>query len=95
MIHSDQPPQIFPPLPRESLGGVIIVLVFIVSRLIFIFNGGDFVAKPLDFAMQYLDPLLLKSDLLKSLFYLHSQPPIFNLFLGIVLKLSSNSIIIL
>ena len=38
--------------------------------------------------MQYLDPLLLKSDLLKSLFYLHSQPPIFNLFLGIVLKLS-------
>ena len=88
MIHSDQPPQIFPPLPRESLGGVIIVLVFILSRLIFIFNGGAFVAKPLDFAMQYLDPLLLKSDLLKSLFYLHSQPPIFNLFLGIVLKLS-------
>ncbi len=71
------------------MGGVIIVLVFILSRLIFIFNGGDFVAKPLDFAMQYLDPLLLKSDLLKSLFYLHSQPPIFNLFLGIVLKLSA------
>jgi hypothetical protein len=89
VIHSDQPPQIFPPLPRESLGGVIIVLVFILSRLIFIFNGGDFVAKPLAFAMQYLDPLLLKSDLLKSLFYLHSQPPIFNLFLGMVIKLSA------
>jgi hypothetical protein len=77
-----------PPLPRESLGGVIIVLVFILSRLIFIFNGGAFVAKPLAFAMQYLDPLLLKSDLLKSLFYLHSQPPIFNLFLGTVIKIS-------
>ena len=89
MIHSKQPPQMIPPLPRESLGGVIIVLVFVLSRLIFIFNGGDFVARPLAFAMQYLDPLLLKSDLLKSLFYLHSQPPIFNLFLGIVIKLSA------
>jgi len=73
------------------LGGVIIVLVFILSRLFFVFNGGDFVAKPLDFAMQYLDPQLLKSDLLESLFYLHSQPPLFNLFLGIVLKLSEIS----
>ena len=88
-MNPERPPQMTPPLPRESLGGCIIVLVFIVSRLIFIFNGGAFVAKPLAFAMQYLDPLLLKSDLLKSLFYLHSQPPFFNLFLGIVLKLSS------
>ena len=77
------------PLQRESLGGFIVVLAFIVSRLIFMFSGGTFVAEPLAFAMQYLDPLLLKSDLLESLFYLHSQPSMFNLFLGIVLKLSA------
>ena len=37
--------------------------------------------------MQYLDPVLLRTRLFESLFYLHSQPPLFNLFLGIVLKL--------
>jgi hypothetical protein len=37
---------------------------------------------------QYLDPALLKNKLLESVFYLHSQPPLFNLFLGAVLKLS-------
>ena len=89
-MNPESTPQMTSPLPRESLGGLIIVLVFIVSRLIFTFNGGAFVAKPLAFAMQYLDPLLLKSDLLKSLFYLHSQPPLFNLFLGIVIKISVN-----
>jgi len=36
---------------------------------------------------QHLDVELLRHNLLESLFYLHSQPPLFNLFLGIVLKL--------
>ena len=76
------------PLLRESTGGIIILAVFIASRLIFSFMGGAFIAKPLSFAMQYLDPVLLKNDLLQSLFYLHSQPPLFNLMLGLVLKMS-------
>jgi hypothetical protein len=33
-----------------------------------------------------LDLPLLRSDLLRSVFYLHSQPPLYNLALGIVLK---------
>jgi len=36
---------------------------------------------------QYLDPQILKTDLLRGLFFLHSQPPLFNGFLGLVLKL--------
>lgn len=36
---------------------------------------------------QYLDPQILKTDLLRGLFFLHSQPPLFNAFLGLVLKL--------
>lgn len=37
--------------------------------------------------MQYLDPELLRTRLLESIWYLHIQPPLFNLFLGIGLKL--------
>jgi hypothetical protein len=86
-MRSVKPPE-KTPLLSESTGGVIILAVFIASRLIFSFMGGAFVATPLAFAMQYLDPVLLKDDLLHSLFYLHSQPPLFNLMLGLVLKLS-------
>ncbi len=40
----------------------------------------------LDGAWQVIDPMLLKSRLLESLWYLHSQPPLFNLMLGIIEK---------
>ena len=70
--------------------GLVTVAAFIVSRVLFYELGGRFVAKPIGFALQYLDPQLLQHDLLKSLFYLHSQPPLFNFFLGIVLKLSAD-----
>lgn len=36
---------------------------------------------------QFLDPSLLEADLAKSLWLLHSQPPGFNAFLGVVVKL--------
>lgn len=68
--------------------GLLILFIFAVSRLIFFVKGVTFHARPLFFAYQYLDPVLLKDDLLRSLFYLNSQPPLFNLFLGLVLKCS-------
>lgn len=37
---------------------------------------------------QYLDSNSLKNNLLNSLWYQHSQPPLFNLLLGIILKCS-------
>jgi hypothetical protein len=49
-------------------------------------SGVRFDSTPLTFFFQYLDPELLRHRLGESLFYLHSQPPIFNLFLGGVLK---------
>jgi len=73
---------------QESGYGLLIVFLCIVFRLDFILKGGTFIATPLSFAYQYLDPFLLKNDFLKSLLYLHSQPPLFNIFLGIVLKIS-------
>jgi len=35
---------------------------------------------------QFLSLTLLQHDLLRSLYYLHCQPPLYNLFLGVVLK---------
>ncbi len=67
---------------------LILIVLFALSRLVYFLLGVRFDAGPLEYAWQYIDPTLLKSDLFESLFYLHSQPPLFNLFLGIVLKLS-------
>jgi len=76
------------PKLKHEMYGPAIVIIFILSRIIFSLNGGSFLSTPITFAKQYLDPVLLQNDLLRSLFYLHSQPPLFNFFLGSILKLS-------
>ncbi|MGD8719651.1 MAG: hypothetical protein PVH29_12630 [Candidatus Zixiibacteriota bacterium] len=48
--------------------------------------GVRFDDSSLSWYWQFLDPELLKHNLWESLFYLHGQPPLFNLFLGLVLK---------
>ncbi len=70
---------------RLSLG---LAGVFAVSHAFYYFLGIRFDGTPLSWYWQYLDPELLRNKLWESVFYLHSQPPLFNLFLGIVLKVS-------
>jgi hypothetical protein len=70
--------------------GLVIVAAFIATRVLFYGLGGRFISQPVGFALQYLDPQLLQNDLLQSLLYLHTQPPLFNLFLGVVLKISAD-----
>lgn len=65
---------------------VVITLVFVVSRIMFYAAGVRFDMSPLN-GIQLIDPVLLKAHLFQSLFYLHSQPPLFNLFVGLILKL--------
>jgi hypothetical protein len=60
--------------------------VFVFSRGLFYAAGASFDTAPLYSFIQYIDPVLLRTRLFESLFYLHSQPPLFNLFLGILLK---------
>lgn len=60
--------------------------VFVASRLAYAAAGVRFDASPLNGFWQLLDPALLKTDLIRSCFYLHSQPPLFNLFTGAVLQ---------
>ncbi len=75
-------------LLREPGYGLVLLFVFALSRIVFYRAGGKFLDSPIGFAKQYLDPTVLRNDLLEGLFYLHSQPPCFNLFLGTALKIS-------
>jgi hypothetical protein len=61
-------------------------VLFLISRLIIYALGIRFNTTPLTWYFQYLDPVDLKLHLFQSIFYLHSQPPGFNLLLGIVLN---------
>jgi len=70
---------------------IFIASAFVISRIIFYCAGVRFDASTLETAIQFIDPILLKTNLLQSVFYLHSQPPLFNLFLGIILKLFPNN----
>ncbi|MBN2188263.1 MAG: hypothetical protein JW699_02325 [Chitinispirillaceae bacterium] len=65
----------------------LLLTVFIVSRIFYYLLGVRFDARGLSWYLQIIDPELLRHDLLRSLFFLHWQPPGYNLFLGIVLKL--------
>ena len=64
----------------------VIVAVFAASRIAAYAAGIRLDPDPLTWYWQYVEPALLKERLLESLFYLHSQPPLFNLFLGLTVK---------
>ncbi len=72
-------PKIFPFLYLTSL--------FIISRVTFYILGVRFNDNPLTFYLQFIDIKLLKTHLLESIWYSHFQPPLYNFFLGIVMKL--------
>src|SRR5579863_684571 len=64
-----------------------ILASFVVSRVLYFAAGIRFDDRPLNSFFQIIDPALMKTRLLESLFYLHTQPPGFNLILGLVVKL--------
>jgi hypothetical protein len=62
------------------------VALFIFSRIIYYLLGIRFDAASIEWGYQLLDPFYLKTDLLRSIWYMHMQPPLYNLFLGVILK---------
>jgi len=68
-----------------------VLAVYLISRAIFrgVFEV-EFDASPLGWFWQYIDPPLLLSDPLRSLYYHHAQPPLFNLFLAAGLHASGD-----
>jgi len=73
------------PLGRGELAALAVL--FVASRLLYRAAGVHFDTGTLGFYWQYLDPRLLATDLWRSVLHLHSQPPLFNLFLGAILHL--------
>ena len=60
--------------------------IYILSRLGLYFLGIEPIAADLSHRWQLMTPDLLEKDLLGSLYYLHYQPPIWNLIFGIFVK---------
>jgi len=70
---------------RRQLTSITLLLVtFVLSRLIFD-HDNSFLCNL--WFWQYLDAKLLRTDLLRSIWFLHSQPPLLNAMLGLVMKL--------
>jgi len=78
-----------PPDGRRSFPKPLLAVIglVLVSRLGYHLAGVRFDASSLPWFWQFVDPALLRSNLAQSLWYLHSQPPAFNAFLGAVLNL--------
>jgi hypothetical protein len=70
---------------------VSVVVIFAASEVLARAVGIRFASETLGTLYQYLDPAILQEDLARGLYYLHAQPPLFNLALGVVLKLFPES----
>lgn len=64
---------------------------FATVHALYYLAGVRFNHKTLIEVMHFLDVELLKTRLLESVWYLHIQPPLFNLFTGLVLKVTPES----
>jgi hypothetical protein len=71
-----------------SPGRSIVLGAFVISRIAYALAGVRFDASGLTYSSQLLDSSLLRDHLVQSVWYLHAQPPAFNLFVGGVLRLS-------
>ncbi|HXO21598.1 MAG TPA: hypothetical protein VOA87_16935, partial [Thermoanaerobaculia bacterium] len=65
----------------------LLAAVVLIYSLFYLGAGIRFDVAPLAFYWQLVDPALLRTELWRSVLHLHSQPPLFNLFLGGVLQL--------
>jgi hypothetical protein len=70
------------------VGAGVVTLVFVASTCFYHSRGVRFDASPINSFDQLLDPILLRTRLWESVFYLHGQPPLYNLLTGVALKLS-------
>jgi len=72
----------------DRVAFVVLAGGLVVSRLAAHLAGVRYDASLLAVSLQHLDPGLLEDRLIESLWFQHTQPPLFNLLIGLVLKLS-------
>jgi len=65
-----------------------ITVFFIISRIVLYFIGLRFDGSVLNWSWQCIDETLIAERLFESLWYMSGQPPLFNLIIGIVYKIS-------
>jgi hypothetical protein len=73
---------------RHFVPLVGLAAAFVCSRALIRALGVEFDTSSLRYFWQFLDVPLLQHHLLSSLWYLHSQPPLYNLWLGLTLKVA-------
>lgn len=74
---------------RPETGCGLVLLIWVAARLLYYVVGGlPFNTEPALTFWQNVDPLLLQTDLWRSLWNLHMQPPAYNLLNGVLLKIS-------
>jgi hypothetical protein len=77
-----------PSQTRSRLPEFFLLLAFACSRIAIYAAGLRYTDAALRVeSWQLLDPRILKTDLLSGVWHLHSQPPLYNLFSGLLLKL--------
>ena len=72
----------------DRVAVAVLAGAFVISRLAAFLAGVRFDAGFLDLALQHLDNAMLRDHLVESIWYLHTQPPLWNLVLGLVLDFS-------
>ena len=78
-------------LNRESLTLIGMGLVFGISRMLYSLSGVQFDTGTVTRNWHFIDTQLLINDLWRSVFYMHTQPPLMNLLTGINLQLFPES----
>lgn len=72
---------------RKFLAPLVLGVIFILSRWLYARAGVRFDADTYTWVWHFIDAELLKHDLWRSIFYLHTQPPLMNLLTGVSLQL--------
>jgi hypothetical protein len=75
----------------DRMACLVILACFAVSRVLYFLAGIRFeAARPLAGFFQIVDPVLLRDRLFETTWYMHTQPPALNFFIGLVLKATSS-----
>ena len=69
----------------------LLIIFFLFSRLI-VYSFFEIKINDPNYGYHLLDISLLQNDLFSSLFYLHAQPLLWNLFNGIIVKIFNSNI---
>jgi len=72
---------------RELFVPVILGVIYIISRILYGSVGVKFDADTITGLWHFIDIDLMQHDLWRSIFYLHTQPPLMNLLTGLGLQL--------